>query len=157
MLLLSKTEAGEVGVRLRSCFCSPIPCPAQNLPAVSGSGPLPCPALSLSLWLPECQTLLLLCLVLFLNWSWSFIFLLLKKCFNWYLREERLEGERRGNIDVKAKHRSPASCTPYQGSSPHATWTCALTRDRTGSLLVYGVMPNTLSHTGQGCSFIFSL
>ena len=46
--------------------------------------------------------------------------------------------------------------TPWPGTKP-ATQACALTRNRTGDLSVCRMMPNQLSHTGQGhfISFIY--
>ena len=42
----------------------------------------------------------------------------------------------------------PLTCS-QPGSWP-ATKTCALTRNQTGDLLLCGLMPNQLSHNGQG-------
>ena len=53
------------------------------------------------------------------------------------------------NIDVQEKHRSVASHTP-----PIETWSttqaCAQTRNRTGDLLICGMMPNSQNHISQG-------
>ena len=65
-------------------------------------------------------------------------------------RGEGREKERGRNIDVRGKHRSLASCmSPHWGpnSQPRAY---ALTGNRTCDLLLCGMTPNQLIHSGQG-------
>ena len=65
-------------------------------------------------------------------------------------RGEGREKERGRNIDVIGKHRSLASCmSPHWGpnSQPRAY---ALTGNRTCDLLLCGMTPNQLIHSGQG-------
>ena len=65
-------------------------------------------------------------------------------------RWEGREKERERNIDVREKHQSGASHKrPDQGPNLQ----CALTRNRTGDLLLCSMMPNQLSHTGQSSKF----
>ena len=77
----------------------------------------------------------------------TFLFLFFKYFTNSFL--ERREGrgeERETNIDVREKHWSyvPLPVTKL------TTQAFDLMRNWTGNLLLCGMMPNQLSHTGQG-------
>ena len=86
----------------------------------------------------------------------------LKKDFLFSARERRggrREKERERNTNVREKHQSGDFCKhPDQGwKMEPATQACALTRNQTGALSVYGTMPNPLSQAGQDSSRILTL
>ena len=66
-------------------------------------------------------------------------------------REKGQEGEGAGEKH-QCERETSVGCLLYMpglGNTP-TSWPCALTRNRTGDFLVCGVMPNQLSHAGQG-------
>ena len=65
---------------------------------------------------------------------------------------ERGEGRVR-KIDAREKHRLVASYTNHDQGIKPTTQVCALTRNQTSDLLLCGVTPDQLSHTGEGKVF----
>ena len=85
------------------------------------------------------------------SWVDSFFLCFFKDFIYLFLeRDEGMEKEREKNID-----RIPL-VGPHMGTWL-TTQACALTRNRTGSLSVCSTMPNPLSHTSQGDSFLHLL
>ena len=64
-------------------------------------------------------------------------------------RERGREKERVRNTDVRENHQLAAPWHAPQSGSRPATQACALTGNRTGNLLLCGMMPNQLCHTSQ--------
>ena len=77
-----------------------------------------------------------------------------KRIYLFIFRKGGREKEREGNIDAERNIDQLPLTHTLLGTEP-AAQSRALTRNRTGDLLVCGVTPNQLSHTGQGPLYIF--
>ena len=89
----------------------------------------------------------LICCATYSSIDWSILFL--KRFYLFIIRERGRELEREGE-----KHRCVTElsigCLMAQPGTWPTTLACALTRNRTGDLLLCGMMPKPLSHTDWG-------
>ena len=92
--------------------------------------------------------------VLFREMSIQPVCTFFKRFYLFIFRKGGREKEREGNIDAERNIDQLPLTHTLLGTEP-AAQSRALTRNRTGDLLVCGVTPNQLSHTGQGPLYIF--